>query len=104
MKQISNTLRSLTSLAVGLAILSPALSWGQASNSVMIPLSSQVLRKQIDGSQQLDLLTELKKARPALASSVIEIQMVRLEAKTNIGGAQVFLKFNNELLHLLPAL
>jgi hypothetical protein len=77
-------------------LLSPMMALSQATSSLLIPVTNQTVQMLAGNNAQIDLLKEARKLKPALNSvSNIEIQMLRLEAKSNVGGAQVFLKINN---------
>lgn len=79
-------------------LASPLMAWSQSSSSLMIPVNDRTIQRSSVFSQ-MDLLKEIGKLKPALRnSSDIEIQMVRIEAKSNLGGGQIFLKINSDLV------
>ncbi len=80
-------------IALGLALLSPAMSWSQSTNSINLSITNESFQKLAGGVFNIDLLAEIKKVRPVGA---IEIQMIRVDAKASLGGAQMVLKINNQ--------
>lgn len=81
-------------IALGLALLAPAISWAQSTNSVNLMITNESIKKISEGIFNIDLIAEIKKVRPA--AGIIEIQMIRVDAKAGIGGAQLTLKINNQ--------
>lgn len=98
MKKMTSSFSKLKGLAVMLTLVVPALTWAQATNSVMINVTKDMIKAQVDGSKAIDLIAEIRKQRPALSSQAIELQMLRVQAKSNIGGAQLLLKINNDFV------
>jgi hypothetical protein len=90
--------RGVAELALGFALFLPTICLAQATNSIVLQVRPQALQKQIDGSQQLDIIAELRKANPNLDAASLEIQMLEVDAKSNIGGAQIFLRINNQFV------
>ena len=80
-------------------LLLPVCAWSQATSSLLIPLNNQTIQRVDNYNSKIDLLKEARLLKPALKNvSNIEIQMVRVEAKSGVGGAQIFLKVNNDLV------
>lgn len=83
-----------TGIALGMVLWAPTLTWAQASNSVNLSISNESFLKQAEGVFNIDLLAEIRKVSPA--STSVEIQMIRVDAKAGLGGAQLVLKINNQ--------
>ena len=92
-------LKNIGGAALALMV-APSLVWAQATSSVFIPITNQIFEKLAgDDMARINLIREVQKANPSLrAVSNLEIQMLRLEVKSGVGGAQVFLRINNEMM------
>lgn len=91
---IKNTLLATLVSVAGLT------AFAQSTVSVFIPINPKNFEKMMgDDMARLNLLNEAKKLNPALKSVPnLEVQMIRLEAKSGMGGAQVFLRINNKMV------
>lgn len=85
-------------LTFGVGLLFPALSFAQATSSVMIPFNNKSVQVINADLAQIDLIKEIGLMKPALKARPIEIQMLRVEAKSSLGGAQIFLKINSDFM------
>lgn len=100
MKNKSNLIWSCLSLAALTSLIVPSMAVAQSTTSVMIPITNQMVERTNNPDVlRINLINEARKANPALkAIPNLEVQMVRIEAKSGIGGSQVFLRVNNEIM------
>jgi hypothetical protein len=84
----------LVTFAIGL------MARAQATNTLTLALTQKSFEVSTsDDTARVDLLKEIKKINPAaVTSGQLELQMLRVKAKTGIGGAQFFLRINNDFV------
>lgn len=100
MKLKSGFGKAIQALAVLTTAIWTSPIYAQSTSVVTIPVNQETLVKYTDGTFRVDLLAELKKIQPATVN--FEIQMIRFEAQTNVGGAQGLLRINNEYITGTP--
>lgn len=84
----------LITFAIGL------MARAQSTSTLTLALTQKSFEvSTADDTARVDLLKEIKKINAAaVTSGQLEIQMLRVKAKTGVGGAQFFLRINNEFV------
>lgn len=91
------TLNIAKILAFGL--LAPTLVFAQSTSTLDIAIDRQSIQILDDGDGRINLLAEALKQYPTLKTSgPLEISTVRLDGRSGVGGAQVFLRINNNVV------
>src|SRR6185312_312680 len=97
MRTIRNiTIALLSFLATSVVVIA---AHAQSTNTVVLTLNQKSFEVSVDDQARVNLIKEIQKINPAaMTSGQLEIQMVRVTAKTGVGGAQFFLRVNNDFV------
>lgn len=84
---------------VAFGLLAPQLLFAQATSTINIAIEGKSIIDIVNDDARINLLGEALKQYPTLkANANLEISMVRFEAKSGVGGAQFFLRINNNIV------
>ncbi len=92
-----NTFTKNTLAATVVALILPLVAYAQATKSVTLSPVRTNFQQMPGRLVGMDLIKKIKEINPSMAMS-LEIQLVKVEAKSGIGGSQVLLRINRQMV------